>query len=169
MALQITVTFPCTDEEYKKSLIILSAMHKSDFKRPAPAMKASKKDEDNIFSMLTEDEEKILEARLHAAHKGEGTPMLDDIHEACASKPVYIDEVVKFFKKYPGSSAKECAETLGSKFVEYFPSYETAVRRFKSNIGAATSKNLLVNTQNSGGRRGGKIFVVESKGKHASH
>jgi hypothetical protein len=168
MALQITVTFPCSDEEYKKSLIILAAMHKSDFKRPAPVMKASKKNED-IFSMLTEDEERILEARLHAAHKGEGTPMLDDIHAAGICKPVFSDEIVKFFKKNPGSTSKECAESLANKFVEYFPSYETAVRRFKCNIGTVTSQKKLVNTQNAGGRRGGKIYVVEPKKQHASH
>jgi hypothetical protein len=148
MALQITVTFPCSDEEYRRSLIILNAMHKSDFTAPISQPKsAAVEPSESVLEELTEDELALLDFQLGQAHNSNETPVLNSFEseEVPTLKVNRSREIIKFFEKYPGAPKYECVDYLAVKLAEFYPSRDIAERRLKVLIGQLVIRKLLIN------------------------
>lgn len=162
MALSITVTFPCTQEEYKKTLIILGAMQKSEFSRaPIKVKTASVEQIESLISDLSDDERKILDFQLRSAHEGNDTPVLDSFKtaELPSLKINRSAQIIEYVRKHPHTSKFQCTEYLATKLAAHYPSRDIAMRRIGNLLSLLVHGKKLINE--SSDRFSGSYIVAE--------
>lgn len=163
MSLKITVTFPCSLEDYKKTIIILNAMQKVEFpKAPIKSeTKASVDEIESLISELTDDEKKILDFQLKNAHESNDTPVLDSFEtaEVATMSVNRTAKILEYFKKHPHATKRECTEYLATKLAKYYPSRDIAIRRLGILVGALVHDGRLIN--NATNKYNGTYLVSE--------
>lgn len=161
MVQQIVIDLHSDQDLYIK-VMVWKAKSKLDVTPIKPVETSRVQQIESLIEELTEDEKKILDLQLSAAHESDDTPVLNSFKGAKVT-PMKLNrsrEIIEYFRENPGAGRADCAEYLATKLAAHYPSRAIAVRRLGIMVANLCHRKELYN--NTPGVYGARYYVKDN-------